>query len=140
MKSMKFLITCFIAFGMLLVGYFAVCDFYYTDYVSGVFFSCFFVLFGYMIYDLWFERPKMKQQEKRFKQKCQAVDFVVKHKRGTREAFCQIYGEDVYNSFLDCGYIHELLDCAPDDVVWEATRRANITLQNLKKDYTENFL
>ena len=106
-------------------------DYLNQNYASAVIMVIMLLFCLIFLVDIWYKSPKMKQAELFYEQKRKALKFLTEHKRGTKAAFCQQYGEDVYDHCLNKGYIHEPLDCDAQNLCWEATKHAYIVNSEL---------
>lgn len=128
MKKLKIFISSICGLGMLVIGYCTICDFWHSDVVSACFWFTFFVCLGGLIHALWYGIPKLRQEELLFNKRYGAIEYAVKHKKGSKQEFCLEYGEEMYAYCLDRGFIHEPLNCDDNNVCWEVTHHAIITL------------
>lgn len=136
----KIPITCVFSLGLLVLGGPSIESFLHKDYVNALFFFAFFVFIAGILSEMWYKSPKIKRQELLFKQRIQIIEYIARQKKGTKDEFCQKYGIEMYNDYLDQGFIHEPFDCNSDKICWEATRLAQIRKLKIDQDKKKGIL
>ncbi len=136
----KIFITCVFGVGLVVTGGLSIDNFLHKDYINTLFFFASSIFLAGMISEMWYKSPQMKREELFFKKKVQAIEYVTTQKKGTKDAFCQEFGIEMYNHCLDNGFIHEPFDCASDNMCWEATRLAQIRKSKIDEDKKKGIL
>lgn len=80
----------------------------------------FLIAFAVVPLQLWYDRTKEKADPLNFERRKKALLYAVEAERGLKDDFVGNNGAEMYEHFLDVGFIHEFSD---DGVLrWEVTR------------------
>lgn len=78
------------------------------------------IVFAGVPLQLWYDRTREKANPLNFERRKKALLYVVETERGGKDDFVQENSLEMYEHFLDVGFIHEFSD---DGVLrWEVTR------------------
>lgn len=94
-------VSAWIGIGLLIVGFLVIMRYVYVD---------------------------IKQAEQKQAERMKALDYAMELKCGQKVDFVQAQGKDMYEYFLERGYIHELrqFQSEGDSPLWELTRLGEI--------------
>ena len=84
---------------------------------------CLAILFVGRPLNYWYDRQKENKNPLSFARVKNALSYVVARSEGTKEEFIENKGEEIYNHFLNIGYIHEPhLKIKKNSIKWEVTQ------------------
>ena len=82
------------------------------------------VIFGtlFAVFDFWRDRIVEEKNPFNIKKVGNVLLVITEKKAGLKSEFVEDFGAEMYNLFLERGYIHELISSGDEDFEWQITK------------------
>lgn len=82
------------------------------------------VIFGtlFAVFDFWRDRIVEEKNPFNIKKVGTVLLVIAEKKAGLKSEFVEDFGAEMYNLFLERGYIHELISSGDEDLEWQITK------------------
>ena len=82
------------------------------------------VIFGtlFAVFDFWRDRIVEEKNPFNIKKVGNVLWVIAEKKAGLKSEFVEDFGAEMYNLFLERGYIHELISSGDEDLEWQITK------------------